>query len=200
MASVLSSAVRGLLRSPQVALKGRLNPRINAPSLPDLVSIAARQFSGLSLTTAKTTAVSSSSSSSPSVKTHPPCRHFNFGDLVAEERMATMHAWGKPVRKRPRPKNPLGGERGPYRKGIVIRTIVKKPKKPNSANRKCVLVRLSSGKETTAYIPGEGHNLQEHSAVLVKVRNLRDVPGVKLYCVRGKYDLQHVVKKTPQAK
>ena len=61
---------------------------------------------------------------------------------------------------------------------------------------KCVRVKLSSGKELTAYVPGEGHNLQEHNVVLVRVGNLRDVPGVKTKCVRGKYDLPHVVKKT----
>jgi len=83
----------------------------------------------------------------------------------------------------------------PFAKAVVIRPVVKKPKKPNSANRKCVLVRTSGGKELTSYVPGEGHNLQEHSVVLIKVANLRDVPGVKTKCVRGKYDLAHVVKK-----
>lgn len=71
---------------------------------------------------------------------------------------------------------------------------MKKPKKPNSANRKCVLVRLTTGKEMVAYIPGEGHNLQEHNIVLVRCGRLQDVPGVKLKCVRGKYDLAHVIK------
>merc|ERR1712179_144338 len=92
-------------------------------------------------------------------------------------------------------KNPLGPG-VPFAKGIVIKPVIKKPKKPNSANRKCVRVKLSSGKELTAYVPGEGHNLQEHNVVLVRVGNLRDVPGVKTKCVRGKYDLPHVVKKT----
>lgn len=92
-------------------------------------------------------------------------------------------------------KNPLG-DGVPFAKGIVLKTLVKKPKKPNSANRKCVLVRLPSGKEYTAYIPGEGHTLQEHNQVLVKNKRLRDTPGVKLTCVRGKYDLPPVVKKT----
>jgi len=92
-------------------------------------------------------------------------------------------------------KNPLGPG-VPFAKGIVIKPVIKKPKKPNSANRKCVRVKLSSGKELTAYVPGEGHNLQEHNVVLVRAGNLRDVPGVKTKCVRGKYDLPHVVKKT----
>ncbi len=109
--------------------------------------------------------------------------------------MRRIDEQGPHIPKRVPKKNPLG-EGVPFARGVVLRTLVKKPKKPNSANRKCVLVRLSrSGKELTAYVPGEGHNLQEHNTVLLHVRNLRDVPGVKTRCVRGKYDLQHVVKK-----
>ena len=59
----------------------------------------------------------------------------------------------------------------------------------------CVLVRLSNGRELTSYVPGEGHNLQEHNVVLIRVGRLQDVPGVKTKCVRGKFDLAHVVKK-----
>ena len=91
-------------------------------------------------------------------------------------------------------KRPLDGN--PQMKGVVRKTLIKKPKKPNSANRRCCLVRLSNGKEMVAYIPGEGHNLQEHNIVLVRVGRLRDVPGVKIKCIRGKYDLSHVVKKS----
>jgi len=68
-----------------------------------------------------------------------------------------MHLQG-PHRKIRPSKNPLGG--APMLKGVVLKVLIRKPKKPNSANRKCVLVRLSNGKEMTAYIPGEGHNLQ----------------------------------------
>ena len=82
----------------------------------------------------------------------------------------------------------------PFLKGIVLKTIIKKPKKPNSANRKCVRVRLSNGREVTAYIPGEGHNLQEHHVVLVRGGRMQDLPGVRHKCVRGKYDLAHVKK------
>lgn len=89
--------------------------------------------------------------------------------------------------------NPLGYD-VPFAKGVVLKTLIKKPKKPNSANRKCVLVRLSNGKEMAAHIPGEGHNLQEHSVVLVRPGRTKDVPGLKLKCVRGKYDLGHVIK------
>ena len=79
-------------------------------------------------------------------------------------------------------------------KGVVLKTLIKKPKKPNSANRKCVRVKLSCGKEVTAYIPGEGHNLQEHHIVLVRGGRLQDTPGVKHKCVRGMYDLANVKK------
>ncbi|XP_020277570.1 40S ribosomal protein S12, mitochondrial [Pseudomyrmex gracilis] len=98
-----------------------------------------------------------------------------------------------PYIKRKKSTNPLDGK--PFMKGVVIRTLIKKPKKPNSANRKCVLVRLSNGKEMFAYVPGEGHNLQEHNIVLCRNGRLRDTPGVKIKCVRGKYDLPHVSKR-----
>lgn len=105
-----------------------------------------------------------------------------------------MHRRGPLIRKRKNSSRALEGN--PYRKGIVLKTIIKKPKKPNSANRKCARVRLSTGREVTVFIPGEGHNLQEHSIVLVRGGRLQDVPGVKLRCVRGKYDLAHVKKVT----
>ncbi|CAL1675777.1 unnamed protein product [Lasius platythorax] len=98
-----------------------------------------------------------------------------------------------PHKKHKPSKNPFNGQ--PFMKGVVLKTIIKKPKKPNSANRKCVIVRLSSGREMTAYVPGIGHNLQEHNIVLCRVGRLRDVPGVKIKCVRGKYDLPHVAKR-----
>ncbi|XP_072285850.1 small ribosomal subunit protein uS12m [Pyxicephalus adspersus] len=103
-----------------------------------------------------------------------------------------MHRAGRP--KRPPPKyGPLGG--APQLKGVVLKTMIRKPKKPNSANRKCARVRLSNGKEVVVFIPGEGHNLQEHSIVLVEGGRTQDLPGVKLKVVRGKYDCAHVKKK-----
>ncbi|XP_052742138.1 40S ribosomal protein S12, mitochondrial [Bicyclus anynana] len=105
--------------------------------------------------------------------------------------LAQMHKTGPHIKKR-KSRNPLNGH--PFAKGVVLKTLIKKPKKPNSANRKCVLVRLSNGREMVAYIPGIGHNLQEHNIVLVRVGRVQDCPGVKLKCVRGKYDLPHVIK------
>ncbi|XP_053577579.1 28S ribosomal protein S12, mitochondrial [Bombina bombina] len=103
-----------------------------------------------------------------------------------------MHRAGKP--KLPPPKlGPTGGN--PQLKGVVLKTMIRKPKKPNSANRKCCRVRLSNGKEVVCFIPGEGHNLQEHNIVLVEGGRTQDLPGVKLKVVRGKYDCAHVKKK-----
>lgn len=106
--------------------------------------------------------------------------------------MEWMHRRG-PVRKKRDRRKPLDGR--PMMKGVVLKTLIKKPRKPNSANRKCVLVRLSNGREAIAYVPGEGHNLQEHNIVLVRCGRLQDVPGVKLKVIRGKYDCAHVKKK-----
>lgn len=119
---------------------------------------------------------------------------FTVMNAVYSRNMATlnqMHATGPHIKTRP-PRQPLDGK--PFAKGVILKTLIKKPKKPNSANRKCVLVRLSTGKEMVAYIPGIGHNLQEHNMVLVRVGRVQDLPGVKLKCIRGKYDLPHVIK------
>uniref|UniRef100_A0A8C9JCN3 Small ribosomal subunit protein uS12m n=1 Tax=Panthera tigris altaica TaxID=74533 RepID=A0A8C9JCN3_PANTA len=93
----------------------------------------------------------------------------------------------------PVPPGPTEGR--PQLKGVVLRTFIRKPKKPNSANRKCCRVRLSTGREAVCFIPGEGHSLQEHHVVLVKGGRTQDLPGVKLTIVRGKYDCGHVQKK-----
>ncbi len=76
----------------------------------------------------------------------------------------------------------------PQRRGVCTRVYTTTPKKPNSALRKVARVRLSSGIEVTAYIPGEGHNLQEHSIVLVRGGRVRDLPGVRYKIVRGALD------------
>ncbi len=76
----------------------------------------------------------------------------------------------------------------PQRRGVCVRVFTRTPKKPNSALRKVARVRLSNGREVTAYIPGEGHNLQEHSIVLVRGGRVKDLPGVKYHIVRGSLD------------
>jgi small subunit ribosomal protein S12 len=76
----------------------------------------------------------------------------------------------------------------PQRRGVCTRVYTTTPKKPNSALRKVCKVRMTHGYEVTAYIPGEGHNLQEHSIVLVRGGRVKDLPGVRYHVVRGKYD------------
>ena len=76
----------------------------------------------------------------------------------------------------------------PQRRGVCVRVYTTTPKKPNSALRKVARVRLVNGIEVTAYIPGEGHNLQEHSIVLVRGGRVRDLPGVRYKIIRGAYD------------
>ncbi len=76
----------------------------------------------------------------------------------------------------------------PQKRGVCIRVYTTTPKKPNSALRKVCKVRLSNGYEVIAYIPGEGHNLQEHSIVLIRGGRVKDLPGVKYHVVRGVYD------------
>ena len=76
----------------------------------------------------------------------------------------------------------------PQRRGVCTRVYTTTPKKPNSAMRKVARVRLTNGKEVNAYIPGEGHNLQEHSVVLLRGGRVKDVPGVRYHIIRGTLD------------
>lgn len=76
----------------------------------------------------------------------------------------------------------------PHKKGVCLQVMTRTPKKPNSALRKVTRVRLSNGRDVTAYIPGEGHNLQEHSIVLIRGGRVRDLPGIKYHVVRGTQD------------
>ena len=80
----------------------------------------------------------------------------------------------------------------PQRRGVCVRVYTTTPKKPNSAMRKVARVRLTNQKEVNSYIPGEGHNLQEHSIVLVRGGRVKDLPGVRYHIVRGTLDLQGV--------
>lgn len=80
----------------------------------------------------------------------------------------------------------------PQRRGVCVRVYTVTPKKPNSALRKVARVKLTTGKEVTAYIPGEGHNLQEHSVVLVRGGRVKDLPGVKYHIIRGTLDASGV--------
>ena len=83
----------------------------------------------------------------------------------------------------------------PQRRGVCVRVYTTTPKKPNSALRKVARVRLSNGFEVTAYIPGEGHNLQEHSVVLIRGGRVKDLPGVRYHILRGNLDTQGVANR-----
>jgi len=95
------------------------------------------------------------------------------------------------IRKRKKGKSPaLGG--CPQKRGVCVQVKTMTPKKPNSALRKIARIRLSNSQEVTAYIPGEGHNLQEHSIALIRGGRVKDLPGVRYHIVRGTLDCQGV--------
>ena len=83
-------------------------------------------------------------------------------------------------------------QKSPQKQGVCTRVYTSTPKKPNSALRKVARVRLTNGHEVTVYIPGEGHNLQEHSIVLIRGGRVKDLPGVRYHIVRGTLDTQGV--------
>lgn len=84
-------------------------------------------------------------------------------------------------------------EKNPFKKGTCLKIYTRTPKKPNSALRKVARVKLTNKKTITAYIPGEGHNLQEYSVVLVRGGRVQDLPGVKYHLIRGKYDFESLL-------
>ena len=83
-------------------------------------------------------------------------------------------------------------EKSPQKRGVCTRVYTTTPKKPNSALRKVARVKLTNGQEVSAYIPGEGHNLQEHSVVLIRGGRVKDLPGVRYHVLRGTLDTQGV--------
>ena len=84
------------------------------------------------------------------------------------------------------------GARSPHKRGVCVQVRTQTPKKPNSALRKVARVRLTNGMEVTAYIPGEGHNLQEHSIVMIEGGRVKDLPGVRYHTIRGTLDCSGV--------
>jgi len=110
--------------------------------------------------------------------------------------MPTVQQLVRNGRERPRKKTKSPALRGsPQRRGVCTRVYTITPRKPNSALRKVARVRLTSGVEVTAYIPGIGHNLQEHSIVLVRGGRVRDLPGVRYKIIRGALDASGVVNR-----
>ena len=86
-------------------------------------------------------------------------------------------------------------DQNPQKRGVCLSVTATSPKKPNSALRKICRVKLSNGQEGTVYIPGEGHNLQEHSVVLIRGGRVRDLPGVRYHVIRGTLDTAGVAKR-----
>jgi small subunit ribosomal protein S12 len=115
--------------------------------------------------------------------------HANFGGVDSERAMPTIQQLVRGGRERPRTKTKSPALReSPQRRGVCTRVYTITPRKPNSALRKVARVRLTTGVEITAYIPGVGHNLQEHSIVLVRGGVTKDLPGVRYKVVRAALD------------
>ena len=103
--------------------------------------------------------------------------------------MPTINQLVRESREKQRPKNTAPALQGcPQKRGVCTRVYTSTPKKPNSALRKVARVRLTNGIEVTSYIPGVGHNLQEHSVVLIRGGRVKDLPGVRYHIVRGTLD------------
>ncbi len=107
-----------------------------------------------------------------------------INQLIKQGREATVYRTASPAL-----------QNCPQRRGVCVRVYTTTPKKPNSALRKVARVRLTNGIEVTSYIPGEGHNLQEHSVVLIRGGRVKDLPGVRYHIVRGSHDTQGVEKR-----
>ena len=107
--------------------------------------------------------------------------------------MPTINQLIRKPRKRPITRNKVPAlEACPQKRGVCTRVYTTTPKKPNSALRKVARVRLTNGFEVTSYIPGEGHNLQEHSVVMIRGGRVKDLPGVRYHIIRGTLDTQGV--------
>ncbi len=110
--------------------------------------------------------------------------------------MPTINQLLRKPRVKPLSRNKVPAlEKQPIKRGVCIKVYTTTPKKPNSALRKVARVRLSNGYEVTAYIPGEGHNLQEHSVVLIRGGRVKDLPGVRYHILRGNLDAQGVISR-----
>ncbi|MCH7938036.1 MAG: 30S ribosomal protein S12 [Proteobacteria bacterium] len=107
--------------------------------------------------------------------------------------MPTINQLIRKPRKSPVTRNKVPAlEQCPQKRGVCTRVYTTTPKKPNSALRKVARVRLTNGFEVTSYIPGEGHNLQEHSVVMIRGGRVKDLPGVRYHIIRGTLDTQGV--------
>ena len=118
-------------------------------------------------------------------------------ELTGEEKeMATINQLVRKPRKQKKTKSKVPALKAcPQRRGVCTRVYTTTPKKPNSALRKVARVRLTSGFEVTTYIGGEGHNLQEHSVILIRGGRVKDLPGVRYHTIRGALDCAGVEKR-----
>ena len=113
--------------------------------------------------------------------------------------MPTINQLIKRSREKPKMRSKVPAlENSPQKRGVCTKVYTTTPKKPNSALRKVARVRLSNGEEVTCYIPGEGHNLQEHSVVLIRGGRVKDLPGVRYHILRGNLDTQGVSARKQQ--
>ena len=109
--------------------------------------------------------------------------------------MPTISLVGRKSREKVSKRNKVPALKAcPQKRGVCLRVYTTTPKKPNSALRKVARVKLTNGQEVTAYIPGEGHNLQEHSVVLIRGGRVKDLPGVRYHIIRGTLDTQGLEK------
>ncbi|MBM3599376.1 MAG: 30S ribosomal protein S12 [Alphaproteobacteria bacterium] len=107
--------------------------------------------------------------------------------------MPTINQLIRSPRRSPSARNKVPAlQQSPQKRGVCTRVYTTTPKKPNSALRKVARVRLTNGFEVTSYIPGEGHNLQEHSVVMIRGGRVKDLPGVRYHIIRGSLDTQGV--------
>ncbi len=112
-----------------------------------------------------------------------------FFNFLKEEFLPTINQLVRKVREQVKYKTKSPALQGnPQKRGVCTRVYTTTPKKPNSALRKVARVRLTNGMEVTSYIPGIGHNLQEHSVVLIRGGRVKDLPGVRYHIIRGKLD------------
>ena len=110
--------------------------------------------------------------------------------------MPTINQLVRKGRKQVKKRNKVPAlDQSPQKRGVCTRVYTTTPKKPNSALRKVARVKLTNGQEVSAYIPGEGHNLQEHSVVLIRGGRVKDLPGVRYHILRGNLDTQGVANR-----
>jgi small subunit ribosomal protein S12 len=119
-----------------------------------------------------------------------------LGGIAEKGAMPTINQLIRKEREPRRGRNKVPALQGcPQKRGVCTRVYTTTPKKPNSALRKVAKVRLTNGYEVVSYIPGEGHNLQEHSVVLIRGGRVKDLPGVRYHIIRGVLDTQGIAKR-----